>query len=171
MTEQILDKFQERLREPACEYDSDEDEIEPTTTMSTFNSPIENVGGALKRIEELRIFLSQQKDAAHLITPLYDVGSGLCEMLAERSKQTSILDFFFKVGCSYAIYSISFLFLLYCTCQLTLYSIASTEYSIPIFAYELILQQYDCIMPTLLLCRFCVCNYNTVYCNFPQCIS
>ena len=48
LTEQVLDEFQEQLQEPACEYDSDEDKIEPTTTMSTSNSPIENVGGALK---------------------------------------------------------------------------------------------------------------------------
>ena len=96
LTEQVLDEFQERLREPVCEYDFDEDEIEPITTLSTSNSPIENVGGALKLIEELRKFLSQQKDAAHLITPLYDGESGLFEMLAKRLKQTSILDVFSK---------------------------------------------------------------------------
>ena len=71
------------MREPASEYDSNEDEIEPTTTMSTSNSRIENVGNALKRIVEQQILLSQQKDAVHLITPMYDVESGLCEKLAE----------------------------------------------------------------------------------------
>ena len=36
LAEQVLDEFQERLREPASEYDSDENEMEPTTSHVDF---------------------------------------------------------------------------------------------------------------------------------------
>ena len=48
-----------------------------------------SIGATLKCVEDVKSFLFE-RDAPHLLTPLYQIGNGLCEMLTATMKQKSI---------------------------------------------------------------------------------
>ena len=56
-------------------------------------SSLTSVRATLKCVEDIKYFLLE-RDAVHLLKPLYEIEKGLCEMSTCSLRQKSICDFF-----------------------------------------------------------------------------
>ena len=80
-----------------AESDNEEELSEENEANSSVDkcskSSLTSVRATLKCVEDIKSFLFE-RDAVHLLTPLYEIEKGLCEMSTSSLRQKSIHDFF-----------------------------------------------------------------------------
>lgn len=84
--------LEEQLDHPDKEDKEDEDEDEEDEEDKN-ETCIVNVHQALHQLEQLKSFIVE-KDATHLLTAVYDLQKGLCDLGLKSSKQTAVTNFF-----------------------------------------------------------------------------
>ena len=94
----VLDDFlEEQLDHPEKEDEEGEEDKEDEEGEEdknvTNDTCIKNVNQALHQLEQLKSFIVG-KGAPHLLTAVYDLQKGLCELGVESSKQTELTSFF-----------------------------------------------------------------------------
>ena len=93
---QILDEYLEQQNKIPAESDEEklpEENEASSSTEKCSKSPLTSISATLKCVENIKSFLLE-RNAAHLLTSLYESEKELCEMFTNASRQKSIRDFF-----------------------------------------------------------------------------
>ena len=94
---QVLEEYLEMQNKIPSESDNEEKlpkENEASSSMDKCSkSSLTSVRATLKCVEDIKSFLLE-RDAVHLLIPLYEIEKGLCEMSTSSLRQKSIRDFF-----------------------------------------------------------------------------
>ena len=95
----ILEEYHEQQNKVSNsdKYDDEEnlpeENEENSSTKNCKKNALTSIGATLKCVEDIKSFLLE-RNAPHLLTPLYEIEKGLCEMSTAAMKQKSIHDFF-----------------------------------------------------------------------------
>ena len=92
----MLEEYLEKQNKIPSQSDNEEklpSENEASSSMDKCSkSFLTSVRATLKCVKDIKSFLLK-RDAVHLLTPLYEIEKGLCEMSTSSLIQKSILDF------------------------------------------------------------------------------
>ena len=95
----ILEEYHEQQNKVSNSDKCDDEENLPeeneesSSTKNCKKNALTSIGATLKCVEDIKSFLLE-RNAPHLLTPLYEIEKGLCEMSTAAMKQKSIRDFF-----------------------------------------------------------------------------